>query len=104
GGIMVPINSNGLIYADVFEKWQLPVIIVSRHYLGSINHSLMTAEILQKRGVKIAGFVFVGDENPPTEKIICSKSGISMLARIPEVEIVDRAFIAEEASKLNLNL
>ncbi len=104
GGIMVPINSSGLIYADVFETWQLPVIIVSRHYLGSINHSLMTAEILQKRGIEIAGFIFVGNENPSTEEIICRKSGVSMLARIPEVEIVDRAFIAEQASKLNLNL
>ena len=104
GGIMVPINSSGLIYADVFEAWKIPVIIVSRHYLGSINHSLMTAEILQKRGVEIAGFVFVGDENRYTEDIICFKSGISMLARIPEVDVVNHEFIAEQASKIKLNL
>ncbi len=104
GGIMVPINANGLLYADVFEAWKIPVIIVSRHYLGSINHSLMTAEVLQKRGVEIAGFIFVGDKNPATEEIICSKSGLSMLARIPEASVVDRAFIADQASKLNMKL
>ena len=49
GGLMVPLNDDGLTYADVFEQWQLPVVIVSKHYLGSINHSLLTAELLKAR-------------------------------------------------------
>jgi len=70
GGIMVPINKAGLLFVDLFPLWNLPVILVSRHYLGSINHTLLTAEILQNRGVKIEGIVFVGDENSATESII----------------------------------
>lgn len=44
GGIMVPVNSKGLTFADLIEHWNLPTIVVSRHYLGSINHTLMTVE------------------------------------------------------------
>ena len=97
GGILVPINDKGLTYADVFEFWKLPVIIVSRHYLGSINHSLMTAEVLINRDVKIAGWVFVGDENKETESIIIQNSGVKMIARVPEVEKITKEFIAEQA-------
>lgn len=97
GGILVPINDKGLTYADVFEFWKLPVILVSRHYLGSINHSLMTAEVLVNRGVKIAGWIFVGDENEETESIIIQNSGVKMIARIPEVEKITKEFIAEQA-------
>jgi dethiobiotin synthetase len=100
GGILVPINKNGLLYADVFQKWELPVIIVSRHYLGSINHSLLTAEVLKNRGIKIAGWIFVGDENKTTESIILKITGIPMIARIPMVDRVTKEFVAEEALKI----
>ena len=58
GGLMVPLNSKGLTYIDVFENWQLPTIVVSRHYLGSINHTLLTIEVLNSRGIEIEGIVF----------------------------------------------
>ncbi|MEJ6583121.1 MAG: dethiobiotin synthase [Crocinitomicaceae bacterium] len=100
GGILVPINKNGLLYADVFQKWNLPVIIVSRHYLGSINHSLLTAEVLKNRGIKIAGWIFVGDENKTTESIILKITGIPMIARIPMVDKVTKEFVTEQALKI----
>lgn len=100
GGILVPINKNGLLYADVFQKWNLPVIIVSRHYLGSINHSLLTAEVLKNRGIKIAGWIFVGDENKTTESIILKITGIPMIARIPMVDKVTKEFVSEQALKI----
>lgn len=101
GGILVPINNSGLTYADVFKFWQIPIIIVSRHYLGSINHSLLTAEVLKNREIKIAGWLFVGEENKATESIIIQNSGVKMIARIPEVEQVTREFIAEQAAKIS---
>lgn len=100
GGLLVPINNEGLTYADVFKSWNIPVIIVSRHYLGSINHSLLTAEVLTKRGIAIAGWIFVGEENKATEEIILQNSGVQMIARIPEVEIVTKEFITEQAQKI----
>ena len=96
GGLMVPINSFGLTYADVFEHWNLPVIVVSKHYLGSINHTLMTLDILKRRNIPVHGIVFVGDENKSTESIILRSSGVKMIARVPIADNVNKEFINEQ--------
>ena len=100
GGLMVPINSDGFLYADAFEKWDLPTIVVSRHYLGSINHTLMTLEILKSRGVEIEGVVFVGGQHPTTEEAIINNTGVRFIARIPEVNEVNQEFVLEQAEKI----
>lgn len=102
GGIMVPFNLEGLLFVDLIPIWNLPVILVSRHYLGSINHTLLTAEILQNRGAKIEGVIFVGDENKSTESIILSKTKLKLIARIPIAEEITSEFIKEQASKISL--
>ena len=102
GGIMVPFNQEGLLFVDLIPIWNLPVIIVSRHYLGSINHTLLTAEILQNRGAKIEGVIFVGDENKSTESIILSKTKLKLIARIPIAEEITSEFIKEQALKISL--
>ena len=103
GGLMVPINDNGLMIVDLIEKFTLPVILVSRHYLGSINHSILSAENLQKRGIEIAGFIFVGNKNKATEEIIVRNTGVKMLGRIPEVEEVNKSFILSQAKLIKLD-
>ena len=97
GGIMVPLNQEGLLFLDLIEKWKLPVILVSRHYLGSINHTLMTAEILKNKNCKVEGIVFVGDNNPSTEEIILKKTKLPFLFRVPLTEVVNKEFIQEQA-------
>ncbi len=97
GGIMVPINSSGFLYVDAFAQWNLPAIVVSRHYLGSINHTLMTIEILKNRRIEIEGIIFVGDEHPTTEEAILSNTGLRQIARIPLAEEVNQAFILSQA-------
>ncbi|NRA11371.1 MAG: dethiobiotin synthase [Crocinitomicaceae bacterium] len=104
GGIMVPVNSNGLTFADLIEYWKLPTIVVSRHYLGSINHTLMTIEVLQKRGVEIEGIVFVGDENKATEDIILKSTGVKFLARIPMAKELNKKFVLEQSDLLALSM
>ena len=99
---MVPINLEGLTYADVFENWGLPVIVVSRHYLGSINHTLLTLEVLKERGIKVEGIVFVGSENSATERLILDRSGVKLIARIPIVSEVNKAFVLNQAALLSL--
>lgn len=100
GGVLVPINSKGLVFADVFERWKLPVIVVSRHYLGSINHTLLTLEVLKNRGVEVEGIIFNGDTNRASEEIILSISGVKYLGRIPIAEEVNQEFVCTEAEKL----
>ena len=102
GGIMVPLNQEGLLFVDLIPMWNLPVILVSRHYLGSINHTLLTAEILQNRGAKIEGVIFVGDENKSTESIILSKTKLKLIARIPITEEITSEFIKDQSKKISL--
>jgi dethiobiotin synthetase len=105
GGLMVPLNSRGLLYIDVFQKWNLPVILVSRHYLGSINHTLLSIEALKMRRIPIRGIIFVGNENKATEDIISLSTGIDVLIRIPEAEVVDENFIRVQAERIrNISL
>ena len=102
GGIMVPFNQEGLLFVDLIPIWNIPVILVSRHYLGSINHTLLTADILQNRGIKIEGIIFVGDENTSTESIILSKTKLKLIARIPIAEEITSEFIKDQAKKISL--
>lgn len=103
GGLLVPLNDNGLLIIDLIEKWKLPTILVSRHYLGSINHTLMSIEVLKQRGLPIAGILFVGAANAETEKII-ARSGASIIGRIPWLEQLTPQAISEEANRLKPDL
>jgi dethiobiotin synthetase len=96
GGLMVPINDTDLLI-DAFKQWGLPIIIVSRHYVGSINHTLLTIEALKNRGIAIKGLVFVGDENPATESFILNHSNVPFLMRIPLVSEVTTHFVQQQA-------
>jgi dethiobiotin synthetase len=95
GGILVPLNDKDTI-ADLIQP-DYKVIVVSRHYLGSINHTLMTIEALKSRKIAIAGILFNGDENPATESIILSKTGVKNLGRIGNEPYFDKNVIAEYA-------
>jgi len=100
GGLMVPINFSGDNFLDLIKIWKLPVIVVSRHYLGSINHTLLTIELLKYNDIELAGIIFVGSENRATEQVILRKSGAPILARIPEVSEINLAFVEEQATIL----
>jgi len=101
GGILVPLNNEGLLFVDLIKYWELPVILVSRHYLGSINHTLLTAEILKNNNIKVEGIVFVGNENKATEEIILKKTGLPLIARIPLVKEINKKFIQKEANRIS---
>jgi len=104
GGLMVPLNDQGLTFSDVIESWKLPTILVSRHYLGSINHSLLTAEVLRYKGILVEGIIFVGAENKATEEIILKATGLKKITRIPLTETLDKNFIAEQAAQIKPSL
>lgn len=97
GGILVPLNDEYTIL-DLIKKLKLPVIVIVKHYLGSINHSLLTCEVLKQSGVEIAGIIFNGESNEESEKIILKRTQIPCIGRIPELEKLNQEAI-EEASK-----
>ena len=81
GGLLVPLNDHDTI-ADLIKP-HYKVIVVSRHYLGSINHTLLTIEALKNRGIN-PHLIFSGQAHPTTEQIILSKTGTPCIGRIGE--------------------
>lgn len=102
GGIFVPINETETI-VDLIKK-EYKVIVVSRHYLGSINHTLLTIEALHNRKLNIAGIIFNGNENKSSEAIILSKTGLKLIGRIEDEPYFDKNVIKEYADLFNENL
>ncbi len=92
GGVMVPLNSKHMLI-DLIEALGLPVIIVCRTALGTINHSLLTLAALRQRQLPIAGVVFSGPEHPKEMKSICDLGNVSQLAHFPVMEKIDMADI-----------
>lgn len=81
GGLMVPLNSKDCII-DLIEKLDIEVVLVSRNYLGSINHTLLSVEALQNRSIKIRGIIFNDKENKDTESVILKMTGLKCLGRV----------------------
>lgn len=102
GGLLVPLNDQDTILDLIKPEYK--VILVSRHYLGSINHTLMSVEVLKNRGIKEIGILFSGAEHPTTESIIEKMAGVSILGRIDEEPYFDEMVINEYAEKFNENL
>ena len=89
GGWLVPINESGITFADLAEQWNIPIILVSRHYLGSINHTLLTIESIKARKMTIHGIIYVGEPLPDTCEIIEKISGVKTLFSVPLFDKVD---------------
>jgi len=99
GGVLVPLNEKGETILDIYKKSKFPVIIVSRHYLGSINHTLLTIRVLQAENLPIAGIIYVGDESAHTEEIIEQLTKVKSLGRVPIAQEVNSAFIQQQANE-----
>lgn len=87
GGLLVPL-APGFLIADLAQQLALDVVVVSRNYLGSINHTLLTLEALQARGMRVRGLVFNGEPTPATEEFITAHTGVPVMPRVlfePEV-------------------
>jgi len=98
GGLLVPLNDTETI-SDLIQKDD-NVIVVSRHYLGSINHSLLTIEALKSRNLNVFGIIFSGAENSSTENIIAKMTGVPILGSIDEEPYFNENVVKEYASIL----
>ena len=101
GGLMVPLNDKDLMI-DLVKQLNLPVLLVSKHYLGSINHTLLSVEVLQSRSIPILGIVFNGSPNPATEEFILNYTGLKNRGRIAWETEINSDFVSRNAAQMKI--
>ena len=99
GGLMAPLNEEEFVI-DLIKTLDARVIIVSRNYLGSINHSLLTANACKAYGLEVAGWIF-NDEYLNYEEDIVKWSGYPVIASIPWNNAVNKEFILQQAARIS---
>jgi dethiobiotin synthetase len=97
GGLMVPLNDKYLMI-DLIQKLDAEVILVSKNYLGSINHTLMSSEILKMRGIPIKKLIFNGEHDLYSEKVIKKQLQMESL-HIPHFNVLNAEVISEFTEK-----
>ncbi len=99
GGCLVPVNNSESVI-DLVPRLNAQVILVSNHYLGSINHTLLTAALLQERKYPVAGIIFNGNPMPGTEEVILERTKYPCLLRIAQHKEIDQALVCSYADQL----
>ena len=89
GGIMSPLGKN-FLNIDLIKHLNLPVILVSENYLGSINHTLMTIFALKQQHVPIKGIVFNGNVVQSSVDYILEYTQLPLLFSIPKMAVVNK--------------
>lgn len=87
GGLLVPLTRHET-FADVFTRWQIPVILCARTGLGTINHTLLSLEAMRQRRIPILGVALIGDAYPATQQIIEEMGEVRVLGRLPRLEVL----------------
>jgi len=85
GGVLVPLNEREMM-ADLISRLALPVIVVSRSTLGTINHTLLTIEALRRRSIDVAGVVMIGPPNADNREAIEQHGGVEVIGEMPRLE------------------
>ena len=101
GGLLVPINNTQTILNLIKPEYH--VIVVSRHYLGSINHTLLTVNLLKEKGFQVS-LIFSGNEHKTTEAIIKKITKVPIIGRIDEEPYFDKNVVLEYAERFKDNL
>ena len=101
GGLMVPLRDD-FVSIDWVEKTNIPVILVANYYLGSINHTLLTLNLLKNRNVPVTGIIFNGKKTPSTFEVIQKRSGLKCLLEVDQEERITPEIIQKYASRLKL--
>jgi dethiobiotin synthetase len=89
GGIMVPINENHLML-DLVKKLALPVILVARSTLGTINHTLLTLDVLNRHGIEVIGVVMNGPRDPSNKDAIETYGRTRVILEIEPLRPINR--------------
>lgn len=98
GGIMSPLSYKAT-NLDMMEKLGLPVILVVKNYLGSINHTLMSIKLLKEK-CNLMGLIISGDQQSFSEEAYTKIGDCKILAHIPQLDKIDEANVKEQTDKL----
>lgn len=98
GGLMVPLNKTEFV-SDLVKAIDCRIILVSRNYLGSINHSLLTARVCREEKLDIAGWIF-NDQFGEYEEEIVQWSGYNKIFSVPYIPVIDAEFINQQADSM----
>jgi len=94
GGLLVPLNNTQTILDIILPDYK--IIVVCRHYLGSINHTLLTVNLLKAKGLNVS-IIFSGESHKTTEDIISKMTNVSIIGRVDEEPYFDKNVIKEYA-------
>jgi dethiobiotin synthetase len=103
GGLMVHLDRDFLII-DLIQHLNVPVVLVSENYLGSINHTLLSIEALRRRHIEIIGIIYNGDHSAHMRELIYQTSGVHEIGSIEKAHTVNKDFVADQALKLREEL
>jgi dethiobiotin synthase len=93
GGLLVPVNESHTM-ADWIAYLALPVLVVARSGLGTINHTLLTLEALQARSLRVAGVIMMGESNPDNRSAIERYGHVPVVAEMPFLTPLDPGLLA----------
>lgn len=99
GGLMVPLSEE-LMMTDLMIAFDLPVILVANFYLGSINHTLLSAALLKSLNIPTAGIIFNGNMNAESRDIILKHIDMPCLGHIPYAQHLTKDFVTTHAQSL----
>ncbi|KGG02595.1 Dethiobiotin synthetase [Prochlorococcus marinus str. MIT 9321] len=88
GGLMVPITRN-FLQIDQIKQWNLPIILVCKSSLGTLNHTLLSIEALNRRNIEILGLIVNGEKHLDNPKTLVDFSGIPLIAEFPYIKKMD---------------
>lgn len=101
GGLMVPLNEDEFVI-DLVEQLDARLVLVSRNYLGSINHSLLTADICRSRGLEVSGWIF-NDQYMDYAQEIAAWSGLPVLFSLPVLDSISKETIAATGERFEVS-
>jgi len=103
GGLMVPLTDNFLML-DLIKQLDAVVVLVSKNYLGSINHTLLSASVLKAHNIPVIGIIFNGNEHLASETAILSFSQLPLLGKVEQTDVIDKSFVKRHAEKIKSQL
>jgi len=93
GGLMVPLTRHELLI-DVLTQWKMPVVLCARTALGTLNHTLLSLEALQRRGIPVVGVALIGKAHPDNERTLGEMGGVPILGRLSHLDPLTQQTLA----------